>query len=238
MADHSEAATRGDGRILLTQGARRGVARIGERRLPLLHQGGIECCEVLEAEEHLATHLEQARNRVLVRGGKALRDVVDRQSVERDQLARTTVTAGCGTNEFAVLVDEIEGDTIDFHFTEIVQFRPGFLLYLGDPCSELRLVEDVVEAEHPLEVVDGREVRRESATDELRRRVGSSQIRVLLFESIELPEQCVECTVRNDGRITNVVAELMLAYLFGQLRPLLARLVGRWLHCIRGFSHS
>ena len=61
VADHAQRAARGDPRVLLPQRAGRGVARIGERRLALRDQAGVELREVGDAEEHLAAHLEQLR---------------------------------------------------------------------------------------------------------------------------------------------------------------------------------
>ena len=58
VADHPELAPGGDRRILLPQRPGRAVARIGERRLTLLDQTGVEVFEVGDPEEHFAAHLE------------------------------------------------------------------------------------------------------------------------------------------------------------------------------------
>ena len=63
VADHPQLAPRGDGRVLLPQRAGRAVARIGERRLALRDEAGVEVLEVGEPEEHLAAHLEHLRDR-------------------------------------------------------------------------------------------------------------------------------------------------------------------------------
>ena len=72
----------------------RAVARIGERRLALGDQPGVEVLEVGEPEEHLAAHLEHRGYRVFVSGGEPFRDVVDGARVERDVLAGAAVAAG------------------------------------------------------------------------------------------------------------------------------------------------
>lgn len=79
----------------------------------------------------------------------------------------------------------------------------------------------IVEAEHPFQVVGGREVGREAgAPDQLRGRVGRAQLRVLLLERLEASQQRVELGIGDDRCVAHVVAELVFADLVGQLAPL------------------
>ena len=58
VADHPQLASGGDGGILLPQRTGGAVARIGERRLALCDQAGVQVLEIGDPEEHLAAHLE------------------------------------------------------------------------------------------------------------------------------------------------------------------------------------
>jgi hypothetical protein len=63
VADHAERPGGGDARVLLAQGPRRGVAGVGEGRLPGLGQRLVEPLEGLDRKEHLPTHLQQLGDR-------------------------------------------------------------------------------------------------------------------------------------------------------------------------------
>jgi hypothetical protein len=69
VADHPQLAASGDGGILLPQRSRGAVARIGERRLALSDETGVELLEVGDAEEHLAAHFEHPREREFLCAG-------------------------------------------------------------------------------------------------------------------------------------------------------------------------
>jgi hypothetical protein len=89
-----QVAPGGDGRVLLPQRASGAVARVGERRLAVGDQAGVERFEVGEPEEDLAAHFEHRGHRVLVGAGEPFRDVGDGAGVERDVLAGAAVAAG------------------------------------------------------------------------------------------------------------------------------------------------
>jgi hypothetical protein len=70
-------------------------------------------------------------------------------------------------------------------------------------------------------VVRGGEVGGESrSADELRRRIRDAKFGVLLLQCGEGAEQLVELAVGDDRRIPDVVAELVVADLLGELLPL------------------
>ncbi len=194
--------------------------------------------EVLEPEVHFAPHLEHAGNREFLGRGESFGDVVDRESVERDLLAGAAVAAGGGPAQPAVLVHQAQRDAVDLHLAEVVQVRAGLGFHAGDPGPQLVLGEDVVEAEHPFEVVDGGEVGGEAAPDELGGGIGDAQVRVVVLELLQRAEQLVEGTVGDDRRIAHVVTELVLAHLLRELLPALTH-VGRSLGGrVRRFTHA
>src|SRR5699024_314357 len=104
----------------------------------------------------------------------------------------------------------------------------GLGLRAVHPRAQFLGAEDVVQAQHPLEMLHGRELRRESgAADQLRGRVRHPQVRVLLLQIVQFVQQCVERGVGDGRRVLDVVAELVLAHLLGELAPACAGLTGR-----------
>ncbi len=199
VAVHAQTPARRDGRVLLPEGTGGGIAGIREGRLALGHQPGVESLEVLEPEEHLATHFEQRRNRVFVGTGELFGNVVDRAGVEGDVLPGTPVAAGGRADEFAVLVDEAERHAVDLHLAQIVGVGAGLGLGAREPRAQFVLVEDVVEAEHAFEMLDGTELGGEAAADQLGGRIRRAEFGVLLLECLQFAEERVELTVGDDG---------------------------------------
>ena len=225
VADHPQLAARGDGRILLPQRAGRAVARIGERRLALGDQTGVEVLEVGDPEEHLATHLENLGQRELLGAGELLGHVVDGAGVERDVLAGAAVAAGRRAHQPAVAVHQRQRHTVDLQLAQVVRVVADLALDARGPRRQLLRREDVVQAQHPLEVLGRGEVGGEArAADQLRRRVGGAQFGMLVFERLQLAQQLVELGVGDDRRVPDVVAELVLAHLVGEFLPAAAQI--------------
>jgi hypothetical protein len=66
-----------------------------------------------------------------------------------------------------------------------VRVVPDLALDAACPCRELFGGEDVVQTQHPLEMVGGGEVGRETrAADELRRRIWRAQFGVVVLERL------------------------------------------------------
>jgi hypothetical protein len=128
VADHPQLAPRGDGRVLLAQRPGRAVARIGERRLAVFDQAGVERLEVGEQEEHLTAHLEQRRNREVVAGREAFGHVVDGAGVERHVLADPAVAPGGGAFQPAVAVDQRQGHPVDLELAQVVRVLADLVL--------------------------------------------------------------------------------------------------------------
>ena len=177
VADHPQLAARGDGRILLAQRAGGAVAGIGERRLALCDEAGVEVLEVGDTEEHLTAHLEHLRNREFLGAGELFGDVVDGARVQRDVLAGATVATGGRPLQPSVAIHQRQRDPVDLELAQVVRVVADLALGARSPRRELVRREHVVEGQHPLEVVGRGEVGGESrAADELRRRIGGAQL--------------------------------------------------------------
>ncbi len=82
------------------------------------------------------------------------------------------------------------------------------------------MLNDVVQRQHPLQMVGGREIGGETgAADELGRRVGCAQLGMLVLECGKTTQHLVEVRVGDDRGVTHVVAELVFAHLVGQFTP-------------------
>ena len=162
----------GDPRVLLPERAGGGVARVGERRLALLDHAGVDVGEGRDREVDLAAHLEQLRDVV---PGQLLRDALHRADVGGDVLPRGAVAAGGGAHQPALLVDDRDRDAVDLELAQEAGARAALPLDAGRPGGQLVAGEGVVQALHPLEVLDRRERGGEAAVDLLARRLGGDE---------------------------------------------------------------
>ena len=99
-----------------------------------------------------------------------MRHALDGADVEGDVLPRPAVTTGEGLGEPAVLVEQVDRQPVDLELAEVMDLgAPGLALDPVEPLVQLLRREGVVEAEHPLAVVDRGELGGEGAADLLRR---------------------------------------------------------------------
>jgi hypothetical protein len=85
-----------------------------------------------------------------------------------------------------------------------------------------------------LEVVDRRELGRDSTADLLRRRVGSAELRELLLDSLELAQASVEVGVGQCRVVEDVVTPPGIVHLLAQLTVTLLGLGSRRLRFAHG----
>ena len=172
--------------VLLAQRAGGRVAGVGEGRLARLDEAGVEVGEGGGREEDLATDLDQSRHVIT---GQPLGHALDGADVVGHVLAGAPVTSRQRPHEAALLVEEVDGESVDLELGEVVGARADLALDALGPGLELLEGEGVVEAQHALDVVDGLEAGRErGAPDVLRRALGRAQRRVLLLERVEAPD--------------------------------------------------
>ncbi len=210
--------------VLLPQRPGSRVARVGERRLPRRHERGIEVGEPRGREEDLPADLDELWHAVTA---EPLGHSPDGAHVVGDVLARATVATGQRPNEPTLLVEQVHGETVDLQLGEEVGTGAHLTLDPLRPRPQLLEGERVVEAQHPLDMVDGLEAGRERrATDVLRRALGRAQRGPLLLELVETADERVVLTVADRRRVLDVVVELCRARLLGEVGPLLVDLVG------------
>ena len=159
-----------------------------------------------------------------------MRDALDRADVVGDVLTGAPVAAGRCPHEATPLVEQVDGQSVDLELTQVVVVRPGargyVTLHPRGPGRDLGRAESVVQAQHPLEVVDGGKVRGESRADLLGRAIGGPQLPVPVLQCVQLGNERVVLTVADGRRILDVIAVLVCAHLFGKLGPLVADIAG------------
>ena len=216
VADHPKRTSRGDGRVLLSQRTGRAVAGVGERRLTLLDEAGIQARKIGDHEEDLAANLQHRRDREFLCPGECLGNITDGACVEGHILADAPITTGRGPLQTTLPVDQRDRHPVDLQLAQVVRLGAEFVLHPDRPRLQLLGIEDVIEAEHPFEMLGGSELGGEAGpADELRGRICHPQFRVALLERGELMEQRVEFRVGDDRRVFDVVPELVLAHLVG-----------------------
>ncbi len=202
---------RGDRRVLLAQGPRRGVARVGEGLRPLRFGAPIQGGERGRRHVDLAAHLEVVRSGRL----QLLRHVADRGDVGGDVLSGHPVAARRGLDEAAVDVGERHRDPVDLRFAgEVERLEVDVGQQPAEPvapCVELGLAERVVEAHHRDAMADRREeLRRRRAADALGRRVRGDDLGVVGLDPLELAEERVVVGVGDLGGVEDVVAKVVV----------------------------
>ena len=165
---HPQGPRGGHLRVLLTKRSGCCVARVGEHALLRLPEPVVQLFERLDRQEDLPAHLDHGRWVVTI---ELPGDAVDRSDVRRDVLADPSVaTRGC-LDEDPALVGQRAGDAVDLQLTRETRCWPDGTLHPRTPRVQLLERERVVEREHRRAVLDGREERRRSAADRLRRRI-------------------------------------------------------------------
>ena len=223
---HVQRPRRRDAGVLLPQRPGGAVARVGERRPSRRHEGRVELLEAFDGEEHLAADLDLGR----VTGSlQSVRDALDGLDVVGDVLTGTPVAAGQGPGQPAVLVEQVDREAVDLQLAQVVVVgRVGVAGRPRGPGGQLLGREAVVEAEHPLEVVDGLELGRERRpSDQLGRALRGAQRGVLLLQLVEPPDHPVVVGVAEGRRVAHVVVELRRERVLRDLGPLVERL-GRY----------
>ena len=147
-------------------------------------------------------------------------NITDGAGIEGDVLADSAVTTGRGPLKAAIAIDERDRHPVDFELAEIVRIGAKLGLHPHRPRREFVGVEDIVEAEHALEMLGRGELGGEAGpTHELRGRVRHPQFRKTFLECDKLVEQRVELGVGDDRCVFDVIPELVLTHLIRQFLP-------------------
>ena len=138
--------------------------------------------------------------------GETERNRLDRPDVRRDVLTLESVAARRAAHEHAVLIGQIDRETVDLRLEDIGDrlSRAEALAYVVVPLSQRFVRRHLLERAHWLEVLDLREPVRQPAHPQ-GRRIGSDELLVLRLDRDELVEERVVRRVLHDRRVVDVV---------------------------------
>ena len=234
---HAQRARGGNRRVLLAQGACRGVTRVREGVLAGGNHGLVELLEVGGGDEHLAANLDFFG---VVLTGQLLRDARDGAHIVGDVFAGGAVAAGCRAHEGAVAVEQVHGEAVNLQLGQPLRCGAGegsdALFGLGQPGAELFEGENILEGVHALQVGDGCESLDGFTANFLSGRVVRDQVRVLRLNDFEAAVELIVLGVREEGRILVVVGAAGGTNLIGQFRVLSTQGLGNLCGVLGGGS--
>ena len=208
-----EASPRHDGRGLLFERSRGGIARIGEELFAVGLALGVQAVERGVGHEDLAPDLEVLGP---PRAAQPQRYGTYRADVGRDVVARDAVAARHGACQRSVVVGERDGRAVEFQFADEIR-RSDLAFDAFDEFVEFVGRVGVSEREHRVAVAHGGEFRGEVAADAHRRGVGVGIFGMSAFQVLEFAHHRVELEVRDFGCVFDVVFEIMQFELAAQL---------------------
>ena len=225
LAGHVKALTRTDAmadqpqwtlgrvlRVLLPHRTSRCVTGVREHLQPLRLALRIHRGEILHRDKHLAANFHQ----LWVIAFELIGDIAQRACIMGDVLTRGAIAAGQRQFQIAVDVQQVDGGTVDLQLGQVSLRRRAI-----QPRLHRFLIEDIVQAQHPLPVIH---VPEWTGFQRRRGHFGRGaglrdRLRVLAFKVLQPAQQGIKVLVA-EGRLTVVVALAVRAHLFGQLLPL------------------
>ena len=210
-----------------------GIARVGEERLALSRQLGVEPLKTTLRHVHLAPDLERGWEFRRDRHGE--RNTGNGLDVGGDVFTDIAVAPGRSDAVAAVLVEEAHGQAVDLQLGDILELdvsqRPTHPLV---EFANLLALERIGQAEHRRAMSDLGEGVGGRTPDPLRRRVRRDQLRILRLELDQLAEQRIVLGVGDLGMVEHVVLPIRAIDQPAQLED--ARL--RLLDILDGGTHT
>ena len=199
-------------RVLLPHCTSRCIAGVGEHLQPLRLALRIHRGEILHRDKHLTTDFHQFG----IVAFELIGDIAQRARIMGDVLTRGAIAAGQRQFKLAVDIQQADGSTVDLQLGQVSLRRRAI-----QPRLHRFLIEDIVQAQHPLPVIHVPE------WAGFRRRRGDlssgaglrDRLWMLAFKVLQPAQQGIKVLVA-EGRLTVVVALAVRAHLFGQLLPL------------------
>ena len=205
IAEKLERPFRGHARVELSKASRRRVSGIREYRLAGTHALFIHLLEAIEGQIDFAPHLDSSLGSV---AGEAQRNVAQCPQILGDNLADQSIAARCTLDENTVLVSETDGSPVDLQLNGVAAF--GYIIAHESnepllPCCKLIVVESIAERKHRLDVRVLCELALHGSANSHRRRVGRSELRVVLLDFLELAEELIVLAIRERRPVEYVV---------------------------------
>ena len=212
-------------RIKGSQGSCRGVARIGEERLPILLPLPIEFLKGVQRQEDLPSHLDLPPLPLVAKRRHLERHRPYGADVGSDILAPEPVASGDSPNQRSVFEGQGQAEAVDLELADKSGLAPrGRLPNAPVIVQQLAFPVGIVQAQHREGVLHRRQPLGGLASHPLSGRIGSHQLGMGRLQALELPEELVELPIGDFGGVQHVVAVLVVANPLPQSVYLLRRL--------------
>ena len=185
--------------ILLPQGACRGVSGVGKGLLPVFLQGIIQSVEGLLGHEYLSPDNEPGRGTLQGHGNGA-----DGLQVFRHILAYNAVSPGGPSYKLPIFIFQGHGQAIDFRFHGEGRAGHGFL-GTGQKIVQLFRAEHILQAHKRHRVGHLAEGIHRLTAHPFCGRIRQGQLRIGLFQILQLPQQVVVFKVGHSGVVQHIV---------------------------------
>ena len=204
VSQESQGHLLGVGHIQLAQGPGSGIARIGQKLLaqgfPALVDGG----KILFVDDHLAAHLQPFREGT--GPAQPQGDRTDGTHGLGNHFTLFPVAAGQRLLQDAILIDNLQGKTIQFGVTPEGQRRFGQgALHAGHEFLPLLGGKDVVQTVHALTVALFGQTAQQTAPHAQRGRMGTAPLRMVFLQRLQLPEQGIVLVVADDRLVQRMI---------------------------------
>ena len=179
--ERAEPPLGGQLRVFLPQRPRRGVARIGQRLFPRFFQLLVVAGEVGFGDVDFAAHLQSLEARLDLQ-----RERPHGAHVRRDVVAAHSVAARRSAHQLAVLVEQIDGDSVDLQLRLVFDvLTPQAAPDPGVPLAQLVQRIDVVDGQHRRAMNNGLEFVDRRTAHPLARRIRIEVFRMLRLQLLQ-----------------------------------------------------
>jgi len=212
VCEEGQGAPSRDPRVELPQGAGGGIARIGERRFAGVQPPAVQGLKTGFLHVDFAADLDSGGKGSAASGLRAQRHGGNRLQVERDVLADFAVAARGAGDEVSVLVNQIDGGTVQFGFGD-EGHRSGAVQELSDPLIEsadVLLREGIGQAQHRAQMADGLKFLQRWRADASGGRIGRGKVGEGGLQLLKLQEETVIFRIRYFRVVHLVVAAVVI----------------------------
>ena len=199
-----------DFRVQLAQRACGGVSGVGKERLALLLLAGVELLKAFLGHENLAPDDEPGRGVFNAHG-----DGTDGFQVFRHILANVAVTPGGTPDKLAVYVFQRHGQSVDFRLHGEAGASFAFQ-HPAEKTVQLFHAEHILKAHQRHRMGHFFKLTQGFAAHPFGGRIGFCQLRVGLFQVLQLPQQVVIFKILHLGVIQHVILVIRLGQDLGQ----------------------
>ena len=214
------------------QTAGRRVAGIGEFLLPGLALAFVQAGKIGLEHHDFAAHVEQRRHGLAM---QAQRDAGNGADIRRHVFASGAIAARGRLHEQAVLIAQVDGQAVEFHFGRIgdvlsVEAQP--FAHAAVEIDDVVVAKTIVQRQHRHRVRDLLELRQRRRAHAQGGRIGLQQLRMGRFQRLQFDKQLVVLGVRNGGIVKHVVGVQMPVKFGSECQdPRCGVLVGQISHC-------